>query len=80
MMQVAATILIILGLFSKFSAFFVTMPNPVIVRDQLTARDHSLFPDFWMRSGPSGDPGERWSILYHVWSCYWGGDLEFKIL
>ena len=30
MMQCAALILIILGLFSKFAAFFVTMPDPVI--------------------------------------------------
>ena len=38
MMQVAALILIILGLLAKFSAFFVTMPNPVIVRDPQTGR------------------------------------------
>ena len=30
MMQTAAFVLIILGMFSKFSAFFVTMPDPVI--------------------------------------------------
>ena len=39
MMQVAATILVVLGMFSKFSAFFVTMPNPVIVRDPPTGGD-----------------------------------------
>ena len=30
MMQTAAVVMIILGMFSKFSAFFVTMPDPVI--------------------------------------------------
>ena len=30
MMQTAALVLIIIGLFPKFAAFFVTMPDPVI--------------------------------------------------